>query len=799
MTPVIERLMWRLDAYDRICRACAQGNVAPMRFLTFRPDKMRLRIGESLMRSQVPVIFAPDLAERLIAYLPSPSVAPSTGSLELDRDSLRRLLSLSQIDGDLDPLEVHAWMRMNVTHVGDTVGTGAASGPDSFMHMFASLSAKFLDEAKASAGGEDTAALFQIIALSSLRNTLLHHLGASERFLGLAALLAHLCDRALTETVKGAAGDGLTARLGLLMAASCSPISLMGAPVAVAARPANAYRTVPTAFQRARDMLRATMDQPRGFDVPSARARIAAELLSNPERKRDLVRATLAEGVRDLALLSVITQGSELRDIASQSTALSDALFQPLGPEKLRARIDRHPRGREEPLGKLAQLVDSVGAVLAGDTEPLARMGSVEERADLAAAGAIVLAFDELALEQGGHALAMVRPVLEEEAPRARAEGRAYWFGLDDEPLFLMPKRREEAFLFADMKDFTKRTVALREEAMGDFLKQHFYEPILRTCAHFARNPNARVSVANLLGDAVACRGDIRSMVALALYVRGLLEEAAHDLAEAQTSLKSSDEGVLKEIDLEIARTERDLANADGAERGAMERHLVELRAGRDEKMAKIVGAGLEAGVFVTWGREANVIEVGGPEVGEWKVIIAEQLNAAARGTSRSASLVKVRNGRKHDDERRLGSLGTRGLIDPFQVHCQPDPNDLSPGTDFHNAGSALSGDALAAYQAVCPELTFRRLTITPSTLPAALRNKYWLSRPTEELVLCSDASGKPALLFRWSGRTIFRGLEANGPLDIWEVLLVAPSERGAHGFGRDFITALAAAESARG
>jgi hypothetical protein len=269
VTPVIERLMWRLDAYDRVCRACAQGNVAPMRFLTFRPDKMRLRIGESLMRSQVPVIFAPDLAERLIAYLPSPSVAPSTGSLELDRDSLRRLLSLAQIDGDLDPLEVHAWMRMNVTHVGDTIGTGAASGPDSFMQMFASLTDKFLDEAKASAGGEDTAALFQLIALSSLRNTLLHHLGASERFLGLAALLAHLCDRALTETVKSAAGEGLTARLGLLMAASCSPISLMGAPVAVAARPANAYRTVPTAFQRARDMLRASMDQPRSFSGPS--------------------------------------------------------------------------------------------------------------------------------------------------------------------------------------------------------------------------------------------------------------------------------------------------------------------------------------------------------------------------------------------------------------------------------------------------------------------------------------------------------------------------------------------------
>lgn len=775
MTPAVDRLLWRLGAYERICQACAQGNVAPLRFLTFRPDKMRLRIGESLMRSQVPVIFAADLGEQLGALLPPPVSAPSAGALDLDREALRALLALSQTDGDLDPLDVHAW--------------GAGRGE--FQQMFAQLTSRFFDEARASGGGEDTAALFQLIALSSLRNVLLHRVGASERFLGIAALLAHLCDRALMATVEQE-GDGLSARLGLLMAASCSPLSLMGAAAAVAARPANAYRTTPSAFNRARDLLRSSMDRPAGFDVTASRARIAAELLSAPERKRDLVRAMVAEGVRDLALLSTLTQGSELRDLASKTSALTDALFQPLGPDKLRARIERHPRGREEPLARLLVLVDSVGAVLAGDLEPLAKMGSIEGRADLAAAGAIVLAFDEVALEQGGHALAMVRPVPDAEASKARAEGRAYFFGLDDEPLFQLPRKRDEAFLFADMKDFTKRTVSLREESMGDFLKQHFYEPILRTCAHFARSPQARVSVVNLLGDAVACRGDVRSMVALSLSVRQMLAEAAQALADAQSAVHASDDQAMREIELEIARTERSLAAAPGDEMSALEldeqqRHLVELNAGRDERLTRIAGAGLEAGVFVTWGREATVIEVGGPEVGEWKVIIAEQLNAAARGTSRSASMAKARGARLAEDGRRLG----RALIDPFQVHTAADPNDVSAGTDFHNAGAALTGEALAAYQGVSSDLVFRRLSVPPSSLPAPL-HRYWLTRAVEEFVLCSDLGGVPALLFRFSGRTIFRGLEANGPLDIWEILLVD------HGFGRDFVAALADAERAR-
>ena len=79
----------------------------------------------------------------------------------------------------------------------------------------------------------------------------------------------------------------------------------------------------------------------------------------------------------------------------------------------------------------MTALVDSASAIVNGDTSALPKLGlatSVEERADLAAAGALLLAMDEVTLEQASRALAMVRPVPDADAAIAREDGRAYYF-----------------------------------------------------------------------------------------------------------------------------------------------------------------------------------------------------------------------------------------------------------------------------------------------------------------------------------------------------------------------------------
>lgn len=754
MTVAAERIAWRFDAYSRLFQACAQSGVSAQRFLTVRTERLRLRFGESARHSQVPMVFAPDLADRLGALLPSPRSEPATGAVALDRDKLRSTLALAQLDGDLDVLDVLGWRSA-----------------DALASTLSGFYGRVFEEARASGAGEETAALFGLVAHSTLRNVLLHRLGANERFLGSAALVAYLSDRALAANAAQNA-SGLSARLGLLLVAACSPVSVMGAATAVVGRPCNVYRTVPSVFAQARHAIRESVDRPETVDLAALSARLAATMLVDPARRRDLERAVLAEAVRDCALLSTLTQGSELRDLAGRSGALTEALFTPLGPQRLKEQLGRHPRAGEGALGRLRLLVDATPAVLAGDFRPLAPLGSIEARAHLAATGALVLALDELALEQGAEALQAVRPVPPQEAQAARDDGRAYWFGLDDAPLYQLPRVREEAFFFVDMKDFTWRTSRVHADAMGEFLARLFYNPILRTCGHLARTPGARLQVVNLLGDAVAARGDVVSSVALALFVLRQFEEARHELAQASKALRGGADERLAEIELELAKVDEQLAQlapGPSAARTSLEVHRRNLLAGREQRLATSLGAGLEASVFIAYGPQAATVEVGGPDVGAFQVTIAEHLNAAARGTNRSTTVARAREARRLAAEQAAGMP----LKDPFRVHTSGDPENLAPTSEFHNLGAGLTGQALAAFQAARARAqVFRSLTVTREALQAQLPG-HWFPRAAEDFVLATEPSGAPALVFRRTGQSIFRGLEASGGIEVWEILPV--------------------------
>lgn len=753
MTVAAERIAWRFDAYARLFQSCAQTGVSALRFLTVRTERLRLRFGESARHSQVPMVFAPDLAERLGAMLPSPRPEASTGALALDRDRLRQILAIAQLDGDLDPLDVALWRT------------------EALSTALAGFYARVFEEARASGSGEETAALFGLVAHSTLRNVLLHRLGANERFLGTAALVAYLSDRALAANAAQNA-SGLSARLGLLLIASCSPLSVMGAAQAVVGRPCNVYRTVPGIFSQARHAIRENIDRPEAVDLMAMSSRLAATLLVDQARRRDLERAVLAEAVRDCALLSTLTQGSELRELAGKTAALTEALFTPLGPQRLKEQLSRHPKSGEGALGKLRLLVDATPAVLAGDFRPLEGLGSIEARAHLAATGALVLALDELALEQGADALGSVRPVPPHEAQAARDDGRAYWFGFDDAPLYQLPRVREEAFFFVDMKDFTRRTARVHADAMGEFLARLFYNPILRTCGHLARTPGARLQVVNLLGDAVAARGDIVSTVALSLFVLRQFEEARAELAQASKALRSGADERLAEIELELAKVDEQLLALPpqpSVARAQLEQHRKALLAGREQRLATSLGAGLEASVFLAYGPQAATIEVGGPDVGAWQVTIGEHLNAAARGTNRSTTVARAREQRRIAAERAAGMP----LKDPWRVHTSGDPEHLAPTSEFHNTGAGMTGQALAAFKAArAKEQAFTALRVAREVLQGQLPG-YWFPRAAEDFVLATEPSGAPTMVFRRTGQSIFRGLEASGGIEVWEILPV--------------------------
>jgi hypothetical protein len=224
-------------------------------------------------------------------------------------------------------------------------------------------------------------------------------------------------------------------------------------------------------------------------------------------------------------------------------------------------------------------------------------------------------------------------------------------------------------------------------------------------------------------------------------------------------------------------------------------------------------------------------------------VSIGERLNEAARGTSRSV-LAKARMDARIADARR--ERASPELAFPFQVRVDRSsalrtpsealdsleaaifradknkvtdsvrqlarwlqqvacdaidreestlPNCLSHSEEFYNAGCSLSASALNAFQeATRSAFTFEKFEVYRTQLPEAFHRKYLLDcDPERFLVAWSSASGQATYLFRYAGKTTFKGFEKQAGMEIWELML--PDL----GFGRDLIESLGIAATKRG
>ena len=329
------------------------------------------------------------------------------------------------------------------------------------------------------------------------------------------------------------------------------------------------------------------------------------------------------------------------------------------------------------------------------------------------------------------------------------------------------------AHLFSDMKDFTLRTSKLKEEAMADFVRRNFYEPILGLARrHYAGlkglDDRGGVHLNNLLGDAISVSGDVVALLTLARDIR---------------------------------------------------RHLTGYRKALRERLAAmgddaLAAAELSAGTFISYGPVPTVLRFEDPVWGELSVSIAEGINESARGTGRSPAVRRLL-------ETRLDALRRQtnqpGLQLPFRVYVAGsvglplDPEEevgiqdaLAAGdqpralayyqaaaerfvtrqggssdggatgsgrTAIYNAGEALSREALAAYvEAVGPD-RFQWGSVPASNLDPTLRRRFAFLEPELRVVVRWDVGGAVAEIFRFAGSVTFKGFEAAGATEVWELV----------------------------
>lgn len=263
--------------------------------------------------------------------------------------------------------------------------------------------------------------------------------------------------------------------------------------------------------------------------------------------------------------------------------------------------------------------------------------------------------------------------------------GRLYRFSVDDRPVLKTLATGEEGQLFIDMKDFTKRTLKVKEIAMVDFMKDYFYSPILAAAAKYGVGAGlvtdeTGIRLTNIPGDAAIFSGGVVSLVSLARDIQRIIKSYRDTLLHKLPPLKK--EEIIEEVHkgfevkraaLKVKRAalNKEQENKTPGVEGKLialgeEEHRLESNY-RDE-LESAVRHELEAGLYISYGKKAEIaiLEPRAEFSAPVKVSVGEKINEAARGTGRNP-MVRARFEMLLENERVKRDHMTLHL--PFDVY----------------------------------------------------------------------------------------------------------------------------------
>ncbi len=680
----------RFRTYKFIFRFCRQERMAPERFWLLPFDRLRFSVGETLQNLKIPFAVARELRSAIesglsdlrhaIGRREDDRRAPGNFRVEeVDSPTLaeRVVRSSLALDPWLDPGTLRAWL---------------GGGGGTFLTQVAATYRKAFLEERLLARTEPTTYLNQLAVLHCVRREWGRAREAPEAAAGWtmraeiasACLLHALFDELVTASFENPVlvdSTAIDVRSEYLLKSSVSPMLFLGDPATVVAHEANPYGFGTALLDRTAVLL-------EGFDP------MAEELEDRVESAaRSLIgdAAAVREAVSRAWLAEVRAQALESLQVAA---ALPEELTRRLGtlatrPELLRDML----------LGGTARAA-LVGSLRAARLEPLAERLAAADRLDddpsrafgratspeglLRAALRSILVFrlDRSTREVVERSIGLLVDRKAQESTEVVANeyelGRVYRLAADDEPMLRQEVAREEAHLFIDLKDFTKRTHAVKEVRMADFLKEEFYGPLLALARESVRTGGpAALSLNNLLGDALSFSGEVKTLVELAERIGDLLggyrEKLRARLPEAV--IRGEMARIDREYALEKARIAEKRAQLESvlhslsepAVGGAaphertgvfqvgsgligeanrainalyrLEEEDRSLERDVQEREQFLVGADLVAGVFISFGAPATAVRLRDPAFGEVKVAIAEKINESARGTARNGEV----------------------------------------------------------------------------------------------------------------------------------------------------------------
>lgn len=337
--------------------------------------------------------------------------------------------------------------------------------------------------------------------------------------------------------------------------------------------------------------------------------------------------------------------------------------------------------------------------------------------------------------------------------------GRLYRFSSDERQILNILTSTNEGLLFIDMKDFTRKTLKVKEASMADFMKGNFYIPILEAARKYGASGGISpvckgVKIENFLGDAVIFSGGVANLLSLAADIRRLM------------------------------RLYKD--------------KLIKRFADIFDHSQKVPETEIDAGLFISYGTEAEKITINNDYWGAVKVSIGEKINEAARGTARNhviktkmdMLLEKARDERKRTDiacpfkvfvDKTYSFIPfseTGDRIYDMVLHKNPETflslKSLSAINDIYNTGEAITETALKAYMAETKTTrsSFKK-DIMVSQLDTDIQDRFFFPSEKLELWFSIDTSDKIDTLkiFSKRGTIVFKGFEEAMPTTVYEVI----------------------------
>ncbi len=398
---------------------------------------------------------------------------------------------------------------------------------------------------------------------------------------------------------------------------------------------------------------------------------------------------------------------------------------------------------------------------------------------------------------------------------------------------------KKEGQLFVDMKDFSRKTHKIKEVAMADFMKEYFFKPILDAAKGYADGEGLSedemgIRLTNIPGDAIIFSGGMRCLVALARDIHRILRESASELE--QRLPPGSGREVMNDVHRRFeerreALKKKRLELIIDIEGGVEDSADAILKIGEEEtrlesiykdELTAAIKHEMEAGLFITYGARAEIIELGhitGYQ-GPVNVSIGEKINESARGTFRNSmvkayleillsgererrrqpeiqypfdvyihtaytlrmppdlehAFEKLISGRKISNAKALTRLITENYLKDFNKIIDGESFSslrlIASVTDIYNKGQALSDEALFAYiKESRGEKSFFRKVIERESLNKSITEAFFLPQEEMEFIFSSGPNNTFVEIFYRAGELVFRGFEAEPPRGIYEML----------------------------